>query len=65
MNYAILLHNALIEFILLILIVIIYEYTNIPKEHMSVCLLGSYILMKTIANLMHSYFHYFKENNKK
>jgi hypothetical protein len=53
MNYAFLWHNALIEIILLILIVIIYEYAYIPKEHMTVCLLGSYILMKSILNLTH------------
>jgi hypothetical protein len=65
MNYNILWHNALIEIILLILIIIIYEYAHIPKEHMAICLLGTYILMKSITNLMHSFYHYLKESNKK
>jgi hypothetical protein len=56
MDYKILLHNAIIELLLLVLIV--YLYYNIPKEdYMPVCLLGSYIVAKSLFNFAHYMYH--------
>lgn len=57
MNNTILLHNAAIEFFILILIVILYYSKTIPKEYMTICLLGSYILMKSAIGFIHYGYH--------
>lgn len=53
----ILLHSAIIEFIILIIILSIYYSKLIPKEHMTICLLGTYILIKSISLVGHSLYH--------
>lgn len=53
----ILLHSGIIEFLILIIIIIIYYSKLIPKEHMTICLLGTYILVKSISLFGHSYYH--------
>lgn len=57
MNNTILLHNAAIELFILILIVILYYSKTIPKEYMTICLLGSYILMKSVIGFIHYSYH--------
>lgn len=57
MNNSILLHNALIEFILLILIISLYYSKSIPKDYMPICLLGTYILSKSILGIAHWRYH--------
>jgi hypothetical protein len=57
MNNIILLHEALIEIIILILIVIIYYSKSIPDKYLSICLLGSYILLRSIFNFIHFGYH--------
>jgi hypothetical protein len=59
MNSSFLLHESIIEFILLILIVILYYSKLIPKEYMAICLLGTYILLKSIITLLHWRYHKF------
>jgi hypothetical protein len=53
----ILLHSGIIEFLILIIIVLIYYSKLIPKEHMTICLLGTYILIKSVSLFGHSLFH--------
>ena len=50
MNYSFLLHNAAIEVILLLIIMLSYYSKKIPKDYMTICLLGTYILGKVITN---------------
>lgn len=57
MNSKILQHEAFIELILLIILLIIYYTTNIPIEHKTICLLGTYILLKFSTKLLHYIFH--------
>lgn len=52
-NYDILWHNSAIEFVILILIVGLYKSNWIPKEYMTICLLGSYITLKGIFGVIH------------
>jgi|LakMenEpi05Nov12_1017451.scaffolds.fasta_scaffold05928_2 hypothetical protein len=46
-------HLGIVEFIILILILILYYSKKIPKEHLTICLLGSYILIKSITYYIH------------
>jgi tryptophan-rich sensory protein len=53
----ILLHSGIIEIILLFIILIIYYTKTIPKDHLAICLLGTYITLKSITYFIHSYIH--------
>jgi len=53
----ILFHCGIIELIILFIILIIYYSKLIPKEHLTICLLGSYILIKSFSLIGHSYYH--------
>ena len=55
MEYNFLLHNAYIEFFLLICIVSLYYI--VPKDYMAICLLGSYIIIKAGFNILHYLYH--------
>lgn len=57
MNYSFLLHNAVIEIILLLIIMASYYSKKIPKDYMTICLLGTYILGKSIINGFHYLYH--------
>jgi hypothetical protein len=57
MNYSFLLHNAAIEVILLLIIMVSYYSKKIPKDYMTICLLGTYILGKAITNGVHYLYH--------
>ena len=57
MNNIMLLHNAVIELFLLILIVSLYYSKQIPKEFMAICLLGTYILSKSAIGVVHYGYH--------
>ena len=50
-------HLGIVEFVILILILIIYYSKKIPKEHLAICLLGSYILIKSITYYIHGKYH--------
>ena len=54
---SVLLHEAFIELFLLIIILISYYSKKIPKEHMTICLLATYILSKFFINLGHYFYH--------
>ncbi len=53
----ILVHSGIIEIFLLFIILIIYYSKLIPETHLAICLLGSYISMKSITYFMHSFIH--------
>lgn len=57
MNSSILFHEAGIEFILLIIILLSYYSKSIPEKYMSICLLGTYILSKSALTLGHAFYH--------
>jgi len=52
-----LIHLGVVEILLLILIIIIYYTKKIPQEHMAICLLGSYISLKSLSYFIHSLVH--------
>ena len=43
----ILFHSGIIELLILFIILIIYYSKLIPKEHLTICLLSSYILINS------------------
>jgi len=53
----ILFHSGIIELLILFIILIIYYSKLIPKEHLTICLLSSYILINSIFLIGHSYYH--------
>lgn len=57
MDSSILFHEAGIEFILLIIILISYYTKKIPEKYMSICLLGTYVLSKFFLTLGHGFYH--------
>lgn len=57
MDTNILLHLGIIEILILILILIIYYSKTIPTEHLTICLLGSYITIKSITYFIHYLIH--------
>lgn len=56
-------HNLIIQFILLCLIVVIYYSLKVDEKiisnpgSISVCLLGSYIILNSIAQFGHEMYH--------
>lgn len=61
MEYNCFLHSGFIELFLIFIIVGLYY--AIPKEkYLSVCLLGSYMLLKAVTNFAHYAYH--KKNSK-
>lgn len=61
MNYDFLLHQGLIEFsILTIMIMIYFQFFDLPENKAILYLLGSYSLLKSIFDIIHWKFHYKK-----
>lgn len=57
MNTQILLHEGFIELILLFIILASYYSKAIPQNYMAICLLGTYILSKSVLTFGHWWFH--------
>lgn len=57
MNSPILFHNAFIEIILLFIVLASYYSEAIPKDYMAICLIGTYILSKSILTFGHGVYH--------
>jgi hypothetical protein len=56
-NGTVLKHLSIIEFIILIIILILYKSKKIPNNYMTICLLGSYILIKSVSYYIHGIYH--------
>lgn len=57
MDHTFLLHNCFIEIFLLILTIGLYYIIPKGYDYTPICLLGSYITLKAIANYAHYRFH--------
>lgn len=53
----ILLHSGIIELIILFLLLSIYYGLYIPEKHKSICLLGTYVGLKALTSVIHSFIH--------
>jgi hypothetical protein len=58
-----LIHSGLIQFIILIIILIIYYSGKIPESKMTICLLGSYIVLNGTFSILHGIYHRYNKSN--
>lgn len=53
-------HFLMIDIILIIILIITFKYGDISDHSMPICLLGTYILSKSLLNFIHMKWHPFK-----